>query len=130
MGLADAINAEDRVEVKYSDFVRLVKAETERNFLRNAVTAEIPYEFVLKFFTGKNSELEEYRKTELTPEQIREIDRLYADICKEKAILTAERNAMENERDTLREELLKLLTEEGGECATRRKTETNDSAGE
>ena len=121
MGLADAFNAEDRIEVKYSDFYRMVKAEAEVQFLRNAVIAEVPYEEVLKMMTGKNSILQEYRDTGLTPDQIREINHLYADLCKDKAILTAERDCLEKQLDDLR----KILC---GEEATRTKPE-NDAEG-
>lgn len=119
MGLVDSFSAEDRVEVKYSDFYRMVKAEAELQFLRNAVVAEVPYEEVLKMMTGRNSLLEEYRKTELTPDQIREMDRLYAEICKDKAILTAEKDCLQKMSDNLRE----TLCCEEGETATPNKKE-------
>lgn len=35
MGLVDSFAAEDRVEVKYSDFYKLVRAEAERALLKN-----------------------------------------------------------------------------------------------
>lgn len=99
MGLADAISAEDRTPVMVSEFKRLVKAEAERDYLRNAVTAEIPRETVEKFFTGRNDDLEEFRKTGLTPDQIKEMDHLYADKCKEVAILRAENDLLKKQLD-------------------------------
>ena len=103
MGLVDSLAAEDRIEVKYSDFYRLVRAEAERALLKNAVHAGIPREQILKMMSGQNDELEEYRKTELTPDQIREIDRLYAEKCKEAAVLTAERDVLQKQLDELKE---------------------------
>lgn len=97
MGLADVISAEDRVEVKFSDFYKLVRAEAQKDLLRNAIYAGVPREQVLKMLTGQNDELEEYRKTELTPEQIREMDRLYAEKCKDLAIMKAEKDLMEKQ---------------------------------
>ena len=97
MGLADVISAEDRVEVKFSDFYKLVRAEAQKDLLRNAIYAGVPREQVLKMLTGQNDELEEYRKTELTPEQIREMDRLYAEKCKDLAIMKVEKDLMEKQ---------------------------------
>lgn len=97
MGLVDTLAAEDRVEVKFLDFYKLVRAETERALLKNAVNAGIPREAILKMLSGKNDELEEYRKTELTPDEIREIDRLYAEQCEEVIALTAERDALQKQ---------------------------------
>lgn len=103
MGFADVLTAEDRIEVKFSDFYKLVRAETERALLKNAVNAEIPREEILKMLTGKNDELEEYRKTELTPDEIREIDKLYAEKCDEVAVLTVERDALQKQLNDLQQ---------------------------
>ena len=110
MGLIDAIGAEDRVEVKYSDFYDLVRAEAEKTLLENAVIADIPREYILKMLTGENDELEEYRKTELTPDQIREIDRLYAEKCAEVAKLKSEYDDAKKQLDQIREDACKPVT--------------------
>lgn len=101
MGLVDSLAAEDRVEVKYSDFYKLVRAEAERALLKNAVHAEVPREQILKMMSGQNDELEEYRKTGLSPDQIREMDGFYADKCKEVAVLTAEKDVLQKQLDDL-----------------------------
>lgn len=99
MGLADALGAEDRAQVKMSDLRYLIKAEVERNLFQNALTAEIPRETVQKLLSGKNDDLEAYRALELTPDQIREIDHLYAEKCKEVAILRAENDLLKKQLD-------------------------------
>jgi len=53
MGLADAFGAEDRVDVKYSDFYTLVKGCTQRDFLINAVKAKVPHEYIESMMTGE-----------------------------------------------------------------------------
>ncbi len=99
MGLADALGAEDRAQVKMSDLRYLIKAEVERNLFQNALTAEIPRETVQKLLSGKNDDLEAYRALELTPDQIREMDHLYAEKCKEVAILRAENDLLKKQLD-------------------------------
>ena len=97
MGLVDSFAAEDRVEVKYSDFYKLVRAEAERALLENAVFAGVPREQILKMLSGQNDELEEYRKTGLSPDQIREMDKFYAEKCKEVAITTPEKDVLKKQ---------------------------------
>ena len=101
MGLVDSLAAEDRVEVKYSDFYKLVRAEAERALLKNAVHAGVPREQILKMMSGQNDELEEYHKTGLSPDQIREMDGFYADKCKEVAVLAAEKDVLQKQLDDL-----------------------------
>ena len=101
MGLVDSFAAEDRVEVKYSDFYKLVRAEAERALLENAVFAGVPREQILKMLSGQNDELEEYRKTGLSPDQIREMDKFYAEKCKEVAITTAEKDVLKKQIEDL-----------------------------
>lgn len=101
MGLVDSFAAEDRVEVKYSDFYKLVRAEAERALLKNAVFAGVPREQILKMLSGQNDELEEYRKTGLSPDQIREMDKFYAEKCKEVAITTAEKDVLKKQIEDL-----------------------------
>lgn len=42
MGLADAFAAEDRVDVKFTDFYNLMKGCTQRDMLMNAVKTKSP----------------------------------------------------------------------------------------
>jgi len=99
MGLADALGAEDRAQVKMSDLTCLIRAQVERNLLQNALTAEIPRETVQKLMTGKNDDLEAFRELGLTPDQIREMNHLYADKCKEVALLRAENDLLKKQLD-------------------------------
>ena len=47
MGLVDMFNAEDRMDIKYSDFYNLVKGCTERDLLVNCVKNSVPHYYVL-----------------------------------------------------------------------------------
>ena len=53
MGLADAFAAEDRVDVKFTDFYNLMKGCTQRDMLMNAVKTKVPYEYIECMMTGK-----------------------------------------------------------------------------
>ena len=120
MGLVDSFAAEDRVEVKYSDFYKLVRAEAERALLENAVFAGVPREQILKMLSGQNDELEEYRKTGLSPDQIREMDKFYAEKCKEVAITTAEKDVLKKQIEDL------ILQREAEEAAVQDEAEAAD----
>ena len=120
MGLVDTFSAEDRIQVKYSDYYRLVRAEAEKQLIKNGIHAGIPREQILKMLSGQNDELEEYRKTGLTPEQIREMDRLYAEKCKDVAVTTAE-------RDTLEKQLEDLFKQREEEEAAAKKAEADEA---
>lgn len=52
MGFIDALNAEDRVPVKFSEFYDLMKGCTERELLTNAVKARVPHQFIEAMLTG------------------------------------------------------------------------------
>lgn len=56
MGLADAFAAEDRVDVKFTDFCNLMKGRTQRDMLMNAVKTKVPYEYIECMMTGKTTE--------------------------------------------------------------------------
>lgn len=43
MGILDAINKEDRVEVRYSDFYSLIRGCAERDIMVNGLKHRIPY---------------------------------------------------------------------------------------
>ena len=53
MGLADAFAAEDRVDVKFTDFYNLMKGCTQRDMLMNAVKTKVQYEYIECMMTGK-----------------------------------------------------------------------------
>ena len=53
MGLADAFAAEDRVDVKFTDFYNLMKGCTQLDMLMNAVKTKVPYEYIECMMTGK-----------------------------------------------------------------------------
>lgn len=108
MGLVDALSAEDRVDVKFSDFFRMAKAVAEVALLKNAIYAEVPYEEVRKMLTGKNSELEEFRQLGLTPDEWREVDRLYTELCEEKAELLKKVELLKLEKDGATQRLEKI----------------------
>ena len=105
MGLADVLGPEEKVEVKYSDFYKMIRADVERALLRNAVVAEVPREQILKMLSGRNDDLEEYKETGLSPDQIREMDRLYGEKCKEVAILIAEKDLLQKQLDETTQQL-------------------------
>lgn len=65
MGLVDAFGAEDRVNVKFSDFYNLVKGCTQRDMLMNAVRCKVPHCYTLEVMTGEeNDEALEERNNE------------------------------------------------------------------
>lgn len=72
MGIIDAFSAEDRVEVKFSVFYDLMKEATKAEIMANGVKTRIPHEHIEAMLTGKNSELEAYHDTGLSPRQIPE----------------------------------------------------------
>ena len=59
MGLADAFGAEDRVQVKFSDFYELVKGCTQRDQMLNAINCNVPHRYIREMVTGKSEEPEE-----------------------------------------------------------------------
>ena len=83
MGIVDAFAAEDRVQVKFSDFYAFMKEAAKAEIMANGIHTRVPHEEIEKMLTGKNPELEEYKATGLTPEKIVEIDKLYAEKCEE-----------------------------------------------
>lgn len=53
MGLVDAFSAEDRVQVKFSDFYNLIKGCTQRDMLMNGAKCEVPHQFIREMMSGK-----------------------------------------------------------------------------
>lgn len=52
MGLADAFGAEDRVQVKFSDFYKLMKQATQYEIAMNAVGCDVPHRYIRECITG------------------------------------------------------------------------------
>lgn len=54
MGLVDAFGKEDRVEVAFSDFYRLMKESTKAEIVMNAVNCNVPHKYIREMVTGKS----------------------------------------------------------------------------
>lgn len=54
MGMMDAFNAEDRVEVKFSDFYAMMKGCTQREMLMNGINCNVPHQYLREIMTGKS----------------------------------------------------------------------------
>lgn len=76
MGMLDAIQSEDRIQVKYSDFYALVKGAAKAELLVNAALTEVPHKYMRCMMTGKNDLLEEYKGTGVIPEEIKGMQKL------------------------------------------------------
>ena len=87
--IVDVFSAEDRVQIKISDFYQIMKDGIKAEFLMNAVKCEVPYNHILQMATGITGELQAYKETGLSPEKIRDIDTEYQRICKELTDLRA-----------------------------------------
>ena len=87
MGFMDALNAEDRVGVKFSTLYDLLYTKAEAELLKNAMQCEVPYRYVREMLSGVNDELESYRGTGLTVERMEEMDRIFQEKCREVADL-------------------------------------------
>lgn len=53
MGLMDVFNAEDRLEIKFSDFYNLVKNSTRAEMMMNGIKNEVDYDAIHRIVTGK-----------------------------------------------------------------------------
>lgn len=56
MGLSDVFSAEDRVDVKFSDFYNLVKGCTQRDILMNGIACDVPHRYLREMMSGKKEE--------------------------------------------------------------------------
>ena len=59
MGIVDAFAAEDRVEVKFSDFYRLIREAAKAELMANGVYTLVPHEYIEAMLTGKAPQTEE-----------------------------------------------------------------------
>ena len=56
MGLMDAFNAEDRITLKVSDYAKVLKEGVKADLMMNAVTCEVPYQYIREMVTGIKEE--------------------------------------------------------------------------
>ena len=56
MGILDAINSEDRIQTKFSDFYNLVKGCTQRDQMLNAINCNVPHRYIREMVTGQSEE--------------------------------------------------------------------------
>ena len=99
MGIVDAFAAEDRVQVKFSDFYAFMKEAAKAEIMANGIHTRVPHEEIEKMLTGKNPELEEYKATGLTPEKIAEMDKLYTEKCEEVTALHRQLDELKAEEE-------------------------------
>ena len=118
MGLADALGKETTAEIKLSDLARMLRSEERARILQNAIDAEVPNDIIQALISGQTPELRAYRETGLTPDKIREMDRLYLEKCEEVnklqaqlAGMTAGKTAAENKAAAKAGEIEKLENE-------------------
>lgn len=52
--IMDAFSKEDRVEVTFSDFYRLMKESTKAEIVMNAVNCNVPHRYIREMATGKS----------------------------------------------------------------------------
>lgn len=57
MGILDAFNPEDRVEVKFSDFYALMREASKAELLMNAVNCDVPHVYIREMATGQKEEV-------------------------------------------------------------------------
>lgn len=72
MGLVDAFGAEDRVQVKFSDFYELVRGCTQRDQMLNAINCNVPHRYIREMVTGKSEEPEKRESQIGAPEEERQ----------------------------------------------------------
>lgn len=58
MGLIDAFEKEDRVEVKFTTFYSMMKECTKAEMLMNAVNCNVPHKYIREMATGKNEDVQ------------------------------------------------------------------------
>lgn len=81
MGIMDAFNAEDRTQIKVSSLYAMLKEGVKAEYLLNAVKCEVPYQYIVQMATGKSGELQDYKDTQLTPDNIKELQSNYDKLC-------------------------------------------------
>ncbi len=66
MGLIDTFTAEDRIEVKFSDFYNMMKGVAQRDTLMNGIACDVPHRYLREMMTG-DSEAPAPEPVELKP---------------------------------------------------------------
>ena len=59
MGLADAFGIEDRVEVTFTDFYKIMREGAKSELMANAVNCDVPHQYIREMMTGKREGVEE-----------------------------------------------------------------------
>lgn len=59
MGIMDAFKPEDRTEITYSNFYKLIKQATQYEIVMNAVNCNVPHGYIRETMTGKKEEHKE-----------------------------------------------------------------------
>lgn len=54
--ILDAFAKEDRVEVTFSDFYRIMRESTKAELLMNAVKCNVPHRYIREMETGKSED--------------------------------------------------------------------------
>lgn len=100
------------------NLVDLIRAKEENRILRNAIQTDVPREYILQMLRADAGDyeevlrrnLDEYKDTGLTPKQIREIDELYREKCKEVDRLQAD---IEEAKRMLTERMISAMPKVG-----------------
>ena len=56
MGFIDSLSAEDRVQVKFSDFYALIKNSARSDLLQNAVKCDVPHRYIREMMYGEKED--------------------------------------------------------------------------
>lgn len=72
MGIMDAFNAEDRVQIKFSTMYSMMKAAARSELLMNAVNCDVPHRYIREMATGNSEEPEPMDEEEEEDEESEE----------------------------------------------------------
>lgn len=62
MGLADTFGKEDRVEIKVSELIEILKEGVRSELVMNAVDCNVPHQYIREMATGKLEALQKAGK--------------------------------------------------------------------
>ena len=62
MGLVDTFGREDRVEVTFSNFYKLMREASKAELVMNAVNCNVPHRYIREMASGKSEEPKEARE--------------------------------------------------------------------
>ena len=57
MGLIDAFREEDRVEIRISQLIEIMKAGVRCELVMNAVNCNVPHQYIREMATGESEEV-------------------------------------------------------------------------